>query len=135
MATGRPAVYDFGSANFFLRPVFLSFQFLASTAMLLLCLGLDLFFILKFWKLVAREPMFWVLLAPLWILGSWILALRCRAQIRELHEAGTIGHVEPGSPVDLALKVTGEALNRVLFYSLMSNAMLSGGIIYLLRHP
>ncbi|MGC1106287.1 MAG: hypothetical protein WA876_07095 [Candidatus Acidiferrales bacterium] len=133
MASAQEIASNSGQRNFFAKSPFFSFGFVLNTTVLALCLGLSLYFLLKFWNLVDG-PMFFVLFAPAWMFSSWIGALRSHGRLRDLFNAGLIHGVEPQSPLGISLEVAEEGLNRNLLYSFLSNMVLLAAILGVLLH-
>jgi hypothetical protein len=118
MADAREVALKSKAGSFFAKSPFPSFGFVANTAILAFCLGLDLYFVVRFWRVV---PSYGVLLAPVSMQSSWVRVLQNRGRIRELYDAGVIGEIEPGSILETSLQVAVDALNGVLGYSFLAN--------------
>jgi hypothetical protein len=131
MADAREVALKSKAGSFFTKSPFLSFGFVANTAILAFCLGLDFYFVLRFWKVL---PSYLVLLAPVSMLSSWVRVLKNRRRISELHDAGVIGEIAPGSVLETSLEVAEDALNDVLLYSFLANMILLAALWGMFRH-
>lgn len=106
------------------RSLFLSPYFIVNTATVAFCLGLYAYSVVRYWQLVsAYWPLCWV---PLLVAYSWVVMWGNRTRLRDFRRTGlVISSVESGSPLEQSLEAGKDDVDRVLFYSLSANGLLS----------
>jgi hypothetical protein len=128
----REALHD--RAGFFFRPLFRSGQFVAVSilfaALVVVCIAI---------LVVYRSRLSWPLVTVLFLIvvpggaGSMYRSLWRHARLHEMYLAGKIDHVEPESPLGVALDVAADSIIDGLAYTLMTELLLLLLIAYFLH--
>lgn len=123
--TGEPqSAQNSETSHFTARSLFVSPYFILNTATVAFCLGLYAYSVFRYWRLVSFYwPLCWV---PLLIVYAWFAMWKNRTRLQDFRKTGlVISTIESGSPLEQSLEAGKDDVDRVLFYSLLANVLLS----------
>ena len=120
--------------KFFSQSPFRSLKFLLASAACLGGIAYDILVLYWHWQRLWTSVA-WILIGVVVGLGgTWWVAYRYIQRVRDLYSEGSVGDVEPGSPLDVVLGIAAGAINETLLSCFISIILLLGLAEYLLTH-
>jgi hypothetical protein len=112
--------------KFFSRSPFCSVSFVLASAACLTGVLSDVFILYQYWRKLSTFAAAVVFLVGWGLVNTWWRALRYIGRARNLYLEGSIGDVERGSPLDIALGIAAGAITDILAFGSMSTMLLLG---------
>ncbi len=112
--------------RFFSRSPFRSGSFILATSGCLISVLCAVYILYKYWPRLSMFAAAVIWTVGLGLVRTWWRAFQYIGRVRDLYSEGSVGEVEPGSPLDTALGVAAGAINEILLFSFGITMLLLG---------